>query len=197
MLSCFVISNLTIINSFPTNQGTDRENVARTIINKIIIFVSEVCECVFNSRHLTTAQSKCDRNADTLLVGTNISLPYTLQRLDLVMHLQRWLQTSPSFKQTLSNGERVSVEVVHLETVYSPDPTSLGSGEGDVTEDPDVTQTEDMSDEVDSGETDSSGSGSKPEDPFESSSVCVTMEIGALLLACITALVLSQLMNYS
>ena len=177
-----------------TKQEVDRNGSSLIIINKMLIYVGDACECGFNDDYLTPFQFSCDTHAGTLLVSTSMSLPFNHQRHQLVNYLENWLKTEPTFTKTLINGGRTTVSVVDLETTltaYSPPPLPLGSGDTDdedgSRETPHVVGDEERGGRVEEG---SGGSGSNGD--IVGSSLTVTVDFGAILIACAAPMLVSM-----
>ena len=163
----------------------------------MIVYVAGVCECDFDSTYLSSFTSNCDPHAGTLLVSTNLSLPFNHQRSQLVGYLENWIKTEPQFTKTLGRGARATVNIVNLETsisTYLPTPEGSGGDEEDKSrgeETPSVVGEQEREDREEG-----SGSGSSG-DILGDSTLPVATDIGTLLLSCVTGLAVCLLMNYS
>ena len=116
-----------------TQKKADVTNVLRTVKNKMILFVGEVCGCIFDTRYVSPMHSKCSPDINTPLeLTTNITVPYSQNYNDFVQHFNRWIKTVPTFTQTLSSGAvtKVTIVQIHLDTnkpTFRP-PEVVGEG---------------------------------------------------------------------
>ena len=168
----------------------------------MIVYVSDICDCDFDSTYVSDNTWDCDTHAGTLIVSANLSLPFNHQRSQLVVYLENWVKTEPRFTKTLDRGARATVRVVNLETTHPPYfPTSEGSGGDDGKEGGEVKPEEETPKVVNEQERDSDGgeggSGSGANGNVLGSSLPVAMDIGTLFLSCVTGLAIRLLMNYS
>ena len=180
-------------------QEEDRVSGSQTIINKMIVYIAGVCGCGFDNDYISPFRTDCDPHAGTLLVSTNVSLPFNHQKSQVVAYLENWIRTEPSFTKTLNKGGRATVSVVDLEThsLSSPPlPDDDDDGSGDDETPTSGTETPSTGTE-DNGNTESTpgeeGSGSGDDNVLDSSSRHSTaaLEIGTVLTSCVTALVFS------
>lgn len=166
----------------------------------MILYVAGVCDCGFDNDYISPFTTGCDAHAGTLIVSTNISLPFNHQRSQVITYLENWIKTEPSFIKNL-NGRRAIVSVVDLETTHSPyPPTVIGSGDdddetptNDTTDPPTSDPTDDTTDVIDG-----SGSHSSGDDVLGSSSRSISIDICNILVTCLATLVFStHLMTYN
>lgn len=160
----------------------------------MLVYVAAACECPFSRVYITAFESKCDSFSGSLLVSTNITLPYNQPHDQFVSYLKNWVVTEPSFRKVLEDVGTITVNVVNIEFTHISSP---GSGDA-----PSETTPSGPTD-PDKGDTDGeSGSasgelGGDDDDDFESSSVTISTDIYQLLLACIAVLGLLHLVNNS
>lgn len=174
-------------------QEVDRVSSSQTIINKMIIYVDSVCDCGFDTNYLTPLKIACNARIGTLIVSTNLTLPFDHRRGQLINYLENWLKTEPNFTKTIGGG-RTIVSVVDFETeytVYPSPPPPMESGDGTDTEPTDGRTSEIVDGLTKPDDNDSeSGSGSSG-DNFQSSSPIVAMDIGTIVLTFAAVVILS------
>lgn len=164
----------------------------------MLVYVAAACECPFSRAYITPFESKCDSFSGSLLVSTNITLPYNQPHDQFVNHLKNWVMTEPSFVKVLEVGSTtvnvVKIEFMHISSPGSGDPPTE-TPPSEPTSDPDR---EDTDGEGGSASGDLGGNvGGDVDDDFESSSVTISTDIYQLLLACIVVLGSLHLVNNS